>query len=173
MFEFRRIKKEEKEMLKQLQNRIYNELDRKEFFMPFSDEIIDMMFDNDKIIAYGAYHQGKLIATAQLYIDNMFVDEIREILQLGNMKLADLGGSLVLSEYRKNGIMTSLSTILIQEAKRRKIEQLIITVHPDNIASNATFTKMGAEKVITTNVGEYLRNIYLLDISRKRELVKN
>lgn len=173
MFEFRRIKPEEKELLKELQSEVYNELERKEFFMPFSDEVIDMMFDNDKIVAYGAYHEGRLIGTAQLYIDDMFVYEVRELLELGDRKLADLGGSLVLSEYRQNGIMTSLSTILIQEAKRRKIEQLIITIHPENIASHATYTKMGAEKVLTTNFGEYYRNVYLLDITRKRKLVLN
>lgn len=173
MFEFRRIKKEEKEALKELEAKVYNELERKDFFMPPSDEIIDLMFDNDQIIAYGAYHRGKLIATAQLYVAERFVCDQREILELGDTKLAGLGGSIVLSEYRKNGIMTSLSTILIQEAKRRNIEQIIITIHPENVASNATYTKMGAEKMITMNCGDYLRNVYLLNVSKKRKLVLN
>lgn len=167
MFEFRRVKLEEKQELKQLQDSIYNNLERKEFFMPYTDEVIDMMFDNNKIIAYGAYHGGKLVGTAQLYLDEMFVSEVREKLDLKDIKIADLGGSLVLSEYRQNGIMTSLATILIQEAKRRNIEKLIITVHPENIASNNTFLRLGAQKVMVTNFGEYERNVYIIDLTKR------
>ena len=169
MLEFKRIKMEEKENLRQLERAVYNHLERKEFFMPFDDEVIDMMFDNDKIIAYGAYHKGILIGTAQLYIDEMFVREVRSLLNLQDKKIADLGGSLVSPEYRKNGIMTSLSTILIQEAKKRGFEYLVVTVHPENVASNNTFLSLGVKKVLTTNFGEYWRNVYILDLTKKKK----
>lgn len=168
MFEFRRIRSDEKDDLLKLEEEVYNSLENKNFFIRFSDEVIDMMFDDEKIIAYGAYHDGQLIGTAQLFIDEIFVKDMRNELNLKDKKIADLGGSLVLSEYRKNGIMTSLATILVQAAKRKGIEHLIITVHPDNLASNTTFINLGAKKMVTTNLGEYLRNIYLLDVSKKK-----
>ena len=40
----------------------------------------------------------------------------------------------------------------------------VTTVHPDNIASNKAIEYIGANIVKTTNLGEYLRNIYLLKI---------
>lgn len=172
MIEFKRIKIEEKEELRQLENKVYNHLERKDFFMPFDNQTIDMMFDDDKIIAYGAYKKGNLIGTAQLYIDEIFVKDARALLNLEGKKIADLGGSLVLPEYRRNGIMTSLSTILIQEAKKRGFEYLIITIHPENTASNNTYLNLGAKKMVTTDMGEYLRNIYLLDLKKKKRCVR-
>ncbi len=171
MLEYKRIKKEDKEKLKQLHDEVYESLPRKDFFIPYSDEVLDMMFDNEKIIAYGAYDKGRLVGAAQLYLSEMFVEEVRELLELHGNNLADLCGSIVLSEYRQNGIMTSLSTILVQEAKKRNIEYIIITAHPENIASNTTYVRMGAEKVVTTTFGEYWRNVYLMDLTKKKAYI--
>ena len=65
--------------------------------------------------------------------------------------------------------MKELSKRLIEEAKNRNIEYIVITVHPENIASNKAFSYTGAKVKQTTNLGEYLRNIYLLDLTDNKK----
>lgn len=165
MIEYRKITLEEKESLRNLIDKVLNDLERKEFFIPFTEEEIDMMFDDSKVITYGAYDNNKLVGTAQLYLSENYVEEIKEILNLNNNSVAELGGALVLEEYRNKGIMKQLSRKLIEEAKNKKYEYIVITVHPENIASNKTFSFTGAKVEKTVNLGEYLRNIYLLDLT--------
>ena len=78
---------------------------------------------------------------------------------MNNNKIAEFGGYLVLEEYRNKGIVKHLEDILISKLKEMDYEYAVITVHPDNIASNK-----GAKIIKTTNLGDYLRNIYLLKV---------
>ena len=123
------------------------------------------MFDDRKVIVYGAYDNNKLVGTAQLYFSEYYVEKIKQILSLNSNSVAELGGALVLKEYRNKGIMKELSKRLIEEAKNKKYEYIVITVHPENIASNKAFSYTGAKVKQTVNLGEYLRNIYLLDLT--------
>lgn len=162
--EYRKIKEQEKQKVKLFIDEVLDNLERKEFFMPFTEEEIEDFFDINKIITYGAYHEGKLIGMAQLYIEQSYIENIKNIINLESNKIAELGGYLVKEEYRKKGIMKKLETILINEAKKLKLEYIVITVHPENIASNKATQYTGAKIVKTTNIGQYLRNIYLLHV---------
>lgn len=164
MINYREIKAEEKQQVKELINTVLNKLERKEFFMPFTEEELEDMFNQNKIITYGAYDEEKLVGMAQLYSDESYTTEIRELLNMQNNKVAEFGGYLVLEEYRNKGIMKHLEDMLISKLKEINYEYAVITVHPDNIASNKATEYTGAKVVKTTNLGEYLRNIYLLKI---------
>lgn len=164
MINYREIKVEEKQQVKELINTVLNKLERKEFFMPFTEEELEDMFNQNKIITYGAYDEEKLVGMAQLYSDESYTTEIRELLNMQNNKVAEFGGYLVLEEYRNKGIMKHLEDMLISKLKEINYEYAVITVHPDNIASNKATEYTGAKVVKTTNLGEYLRNIYLLKI---------
>lgn len=164
MINYREIKVEEKQQVKELINIVLNKLERKEFFMPFTEEELEDMFNKDKIITYGAYDEEKLVGMAQLYFDESYTTEIRNLLNMQNNKIAEFGGYLVLEEYRNKGIMKHLEDMLISKLKEINYEYAVITVHPDNIASNKATEYTGARIIKTTNLGEYLRNIYLLKI---------
>lgn len=164
MINYREIKEEEKQQVKELINVVLNKLERKEFFMPFTEEELEDMFNKDKIITYGAYDEEKLVGMAQLYFDESYTTEIRELLNMQNNKVAEFGGYLVLEEYRNKGIMKHLEDMLISKLKEINYEYAVITVHPDNISSNKATEYTGAKIIKTTNLGEYLRNIYLLKI---------
>ncbi len=86
------------------------------------------------------------------------------MLGLKKYKVAELGDALVLEDYRNRGIMKKLSEIIIREARNKQYDYITITVHPENIASNRAFSYTGAKIAKTTNLGKYLRNIYLLDL---------
>lgn len=79
-------------------------------------------------------------------------------------KIAEFGGYLLLEEYRNKGIVKHLEDILISKLKEMDYEYAVITVHPDNIASNKAKEFTGAKIIKTTNLGDYLRNIYLLKV---------
>lgn len=64
--------------------------------------------------------------------------------------------------------MKQLETILINKAKELNYEYIVITVHPDNIASNKATEYTGAKVKKVAKLGEYLRNIYLLDIRKEK-----
>lgn len=164
MIDYREIKIEEKQQVIDLIDTVLGNLERKEFFMPFTEEELKDMFNKDKIITYGAYDEEKLVGMAQLYFDESYTTEIREILNMQNNKVAEFGGYLVLEEYRNKGIMKHLEDMLISKTKEINYEYAIITVHPDNIASNKATEYTGAKIKKTTYLGEYLRNIYLLKI---------
>lgn len=166
MIEFRKVTITEKENLIKLIDDILEKLERKDFFIPFTKNEINEFFNEDKIITYGAYDNNKIIGMAQLYIDQLAVNEIKDILKVKSNKVAELGGYLVLNDYRNKGIMKQLETILIQKAKNLDYEYIVVTVHPDNIASNKAVEYTGAKISKVTKIGEYLRNIYLLDIKK-------
>lgn len=60
--------------------------------------------------------------------------------------------------------MKQLETILIDKAKKLNYEYIVVTVHPDNIASNKATEYTGAKIAKTASLGKYLRNIYLLEL---------
>lgn len=60
--------------------------------------------------------------------------------------------------------MKKLQSLLIGEAKKLDIEYITITVHPENIYSNKTVEHTGAKFVKTTQLGDFLRHIYLLKL---------
>lgn len=164
MISYREIKIEEKQKMEELIDTVLKNLERKEFFMPFTEQELEDMFNKNKIITYGAFDKEKLIGTAQLYIDESYTTEIKEILNINSNKIAEFGGYLVLKEYRNKGIMKHLEDMLISKLKEMNYEYAVITVHPDNIASNKATEYTGAKIVKTANLGDYVRNIYLLKI---------
>lgn len=164
MIKYKKISREEKDDLKSLINQVINELERKEFFIPFSEEKINNMLDENKIIAYGAYDNDKLIVTAQLYVDKIYIDDVKDILNLKSERLLKLGGYLILKEYRNRGIIKELESLLISKAKEMKYEYVFMIVHPENLPSIKAIENTGAKLAKTTNFGEYIRSIYLLEI---------
>ena len=68
-------------------------------------------------------------------------------------------------EYRRKGIMKDLQKLLISEAKKLDYDYLVVTAHPQNIASNKIILKEDFELKITRMLSNgYYRNIYLKDI---------
>lgn len=164
MIEYRKINISEEKQLRELIDTVLSGLERKEFFIPFTQEELKDLFNEDKVITYGAFDGEKLVGTAVVYLDESYTKELREILNMNNCKMAELGEYLVLEEYRNKGIMKTLEDILIKNLKEMNFEYAVVTVHPDNIASNRATAHTGAKIVKVTKLGDYLRNIYLLKL---------
>lgn len=167
MITFKKITKEDKDKWIILMRTVLDGLERKEFFIPFKDEEIDELFEENEAIHMGAYDGEKLVGACSLYLDETYVKNIKKELNLQNSKVLELGGYLVLEEYRNQGIMKKLEMLLVEEAKKLGYEYIVITVHPENIASNKATEFTGAKLLKTVNLGEYLRNIWVLNLKEE------
>lgn len=165
MLKYRRVCIEEKDALVNLMNAVVDGLDRKDFFTPFTTEEINAMFDDNVAITYGAFDEGKIVGTAQLYLGDTFVDEIKRNLGIEGKKAAEFGGVMVLKEYRNMGIMKHFAEILTREAQKQGYEYVVACTHVENQASNAAITNMGVQLKKAGNLSRLgNRNMYLISL---------
>ena len=79
--------------------------------------------------------------------------------------MCELGGNLVLPEYRGLGITTKLQTMEFNLAKELGFDYIISMAHPDNIGSCKTLEKVGLEYVKETKLSNgFLRRLYMKKI---------
>lgn len=164
MIEYKKITKEDKNKWIELMKKVLENLERKEFFIPFNEAEIEELFEVNQAVHMGAYDEEKLVGACTLYLDESYVRDIKKELNLQSDKVIELGGYLVLEKYRKQGIMKKLEMLLIEEAKKLGYEYIAVTAHPENIASNKVIEFSRAKLLKTTKLGEYLRNIWVLDL---------
>ncbi|SFP76778.1 Acetyltransferase (GNAT) domain-containing protein [Oscillibacter sp. PC13] len=170
MIEYRKIDVREKQELTELMNIIIAGLENKDFFLPFTAEEIDAMFDENNAVTYGAYNDGKLVATSQLYLGDEFVDEIKVALGIENVKAAEFGGVMVLKECRNKGIMKHFSSILVEEARKRGYDYIVACAHSENIPSNSAIMAIGAKLMKTGDlIGHCNRNMYLFNLKNAQK----
>lgn len=165
MIKYRIINVDAKNDLVKLMNIVLDNLERKEFFHPFTNAEIEDMFDATKTIIYGAYDEDKLVGCACLFLQELDVLEIKNIINLNDDLVIKMGCFLVLEEYRNKGIIKELESRLISIAKHNRYKYIVITTHPDNIPSNKVILSINAKLVKTAMLENYLRNIYLLKLS--------
>lgn len=81
---------------------------------------------------------------------------------LEDYTVCELGGNLVLPEYRGNGITTKLQTIEFELAEQLGFDYIISMAHPDNISSQKTLEKVGLNFIKETRLSNgFLRNLYM------------
>ena len=109
---YKKIEEKDKEQLFNLIDIVLGGLEDQSHFIPYEQWELDSMFD-DKNYAplYGAYDGEKLVGMAQLYVSQDMLADFKEEFGLTDYKVCELGGNLVLPEYRGNGITTKLQTL--------------------------------------------------------------
>jgi RimJ/RimL family protein N-acetyltransferase len=113
----------------------------------------------------GCYDGNKLVGMAQLYLNQNMLKEFKEVLDISNYRVCELGGNLVLPEYRGKGITTVLQTILYYLAKDLKFDYIMSMAHPDNKSSLKTLEKVGLEYIKQATVANgHLRYVYLKNL---------
>ena len=114
---------------------------------------------------YGAYDEEKLVGMAQLYVSQNMLSDFKQEFGLTEFKVCELGGNLVLPEYRGKGITTKLQTMELQIAKDLGFDYIISMAHPDNISSCKTLEKVGLKFVKETTLSNgFLRKLYMLKL---------
>lgn len=162
---YKEVEPKDEKQVRDLINTVLGDLDRKEFFIPYANWELERLFDKSYAHLHGAYDGNKLVGMAQLYVNQEFLKEYKEVLDVSDKKVAELGGDLVLSEYRGRGIMTALIKMQADLAKDMGFDYVISMAHPDNIGSNKALQKIGLEYVKTATVSNgHLRDIYMIKL---------
>lgn len=168
MIEIKRLDKNNQQDFIEFNRVIADNLQNSKWFIPFSQENLLHTFDEgSSLVVYGAFVDGVL---ACISLFDMNWAEFEEVaLAVGETikqkKGAELGGCMVLPSFRGKNLMLEVNKALISVAKEMGIEYFVATAHPDNVASNRSLQKLGMEQKKTIiRCGEYLRNVYFLEI---------
>lgn len=106
-----------------------------------------------------------LYGMAQLYVSQDMLQDFKKEFELQNYTVCELGGNLVLPEYRGNGITTKLQTIELELARKLGFDYIISMAHPDNVGSQKTLEKVGLKFVKETKLSNgFLRKLYMLKL---------
>lgn len=137
-------------------------------FIPYEQWELDSMFDEDNYAPlYGAFDGDKLVGMAQLYVSQDMLAGFKKDFGLEKYKICELGGNLVLPEYRGQGITTTLQKMELELAKELGFDYIISMAHPDNIASCKTLEKVGLKFYKTMSVADgFYRNLYMLKLKK-------
>ena len=123
---YKKIEEKDKEQLFKLIETVLGGLEDKEYFIPYEQWEYDSMFDEKNYAPlYGAYDGDKLAGMAQLYVSQEMLADFKKEFGLEEYQVCELGGNLVLPEYRGNGITTKLQTIELNLAKELGFDYII------------------------------------------------
>ena len=162
---YKEIEKKDEKQLRDLIKIVLGGLENSQFFIPYADWELEQLYDKSYAPLHGAYDGEKLVGMAQLYIREDFLEEYINLLGLKGYKVCELGGNLVLPEYRGQGIMYELIKLQAKLAKDMEFDYIISMAHPENIGSKKTLMKLGLEYVKTTTVNEtFLRDIFMMKL---------
>ena len=162
-FNYKKIEEKDKEQLFKLIDIVLSGLPDQAHFIPYEQWELDSMFDEVNYAPlYGAYDGEKLVGMAQLYVSQDMLDDFKKEFDLTEYKVCELGGNLVLTEYRGRGITTKLQTMEMELAKELGFDYIISMAHPDNIGSCKTLEKIGLNFVKETQLSNgFLRKLYM------------
>ncbi len=160
---FKKIEEKDKDQLFALIDVVLGNLPDEAHFIPYEQWELDSMFDEVNYAPlYGAYDGDKLVGMAQLYVSQDMLKDFKDEFGLSEYKVCELGGNLVLPEYRGRGITTTLQTMEIKLAKELGFDYVISMAHPDNVASCKTLEKVGLEFIKETTLSNgFLRKLYM------------
>ena len=143
-------------------NIVLGGLEKKEYFIPYEEWELNSLFDENYAPIHGAYDGDKLVGMAQLYVDQQMLKEFKDVMGISDKRVCELGGNLVLPEYRGRGITSQLHKIQYALAEELGFDYIISMAHPDNTASLKALQKIGLEYLKTTTVANgHLRDVYI------------
>lgn len=161
--EIRHLTKEDRKIFDEFNGVILGTLKNKEWFIPF-DKTDDVLAPSHDYFL-GRFDGEKLVAISALIYDEHFLEELRRNTGLEKQKIAEVGGSMVLPEYRGQNFMLGLNKMLVQKAKDDGLEYLVATVHPDNVASRTSAETLGFKlHSVFMRKGKFLRNLYVMKL---------
>ncbi len=160
---YKKIDEKDKEQLFKLIDIVLKGLPDQAHFIPYEQWELDSMFDDVNYAPlYGAYDGDRLVGMAQLYVSQDMLKDFKEEFGISEYKVCELGGNLVLPEYRGMGITTKLQTMEMELASELGFDYIISMAHPDNIGSCKTLERIGLDFVKETKLSNgFLRKLYI------------
>lgn len=139
-----------------------------DFLIPMTEEEYDDTYtDINQDVVYGIFDQDELIATSSLLHDVRAYASDPELQEVMQHPCIEIGESMVLPQYRGQGLMLQLNRLIRAEAQRQGIRYMLATAHPDNIASNTSLLHLGYRIIKEFTRCDFRRNLLLLDLNNK------
>ena len=163
---YKKIEEKDREQLFKLIDNVLGSLENQEYFIPYEEWEFESMFDEVNYAPlYGAHDGDKLVGMAQLYVSQDMLADFKKEFELEDYTVCELGGNLVLPEYRGNRITTKLQIMELELAKKLGFDYIISMAHPNNIGSCKTLEKVGLNFVKETRLSNgFLRKLYMLKL---------
>lgn len=163
--EIRKLEKSDKLSLYNLIKIVEENLTDKTFWLPITDKSRNHYFDDAWTYFLGAFDNNKLVGAVALFFNKDAFSENCNALKISTNGIAEYGRAMVHPDYRNKGIMTKLSTKLINYAKNLNLSKLVVTVHPLNIASQHVIKNLGFIKAgYTIKYDKYPRDILVYNV---------
>ena len=132
------------------------------FWLPITETSKAHFFDDEWTYFLGAFVYDELVGAAALFFDENEWGESREKLGIQSTSIAEFGRAMIRSDFRSKGIMSMIAAELVRVAKGRPVDYLLATVHPNNVPSQKTVTRMGMQKAdFYVKNGGFERDIFL------------
>lgn len=162
----RKLSKTDEKQLNNLIREVESGLKKETFWLPITEISRMHFFDDTWTYFLGVFNkEEELIGAVALFFNENEYGESAEVLGLRQQNLAEYGRAMVRPDYQGQGIMKSLSAILIEHAKKMGIKRIIATVHPDNIASQSVIKSLGfIKKAFIRKMNRYDRDIFLMEL---------
>lgn len=165
-FEFKVVEKDDEKQFLSLVNNVLSNLENKNYFIPYEDsEYYNMINKKDYATVFGAYHNNNLVGVSIVCFDKTLMEQEKLHYDITTSNICELGGNLVLPEYRGLKIASFLQKICIDYAKSKNFEYVVSMAHPDNIKGCKTLEGAGLKFLKKVNLESgYVRNLYLLKL---------
>lgn len=154
-----------KEQLNLLINDIEATLSNKAFWLPIKEEARMHFFDDEWTEFYGIFDGERLAGAAALFYNEYEYGESLSQLSISYHSVAEIGRAMVHPDYRGHNLLYQINLHLIEVAKKKGVDLLLSTIHPDNIPSQKSFKKLGMEKQHTYIKSDgFIRDIFTMKI---------
>lgn len=154
----KRVTKESIDNIIQLQNKVIEGMEHKEYLYPISKEEIEQIMDNKDGYVYGYFFDEELIAFA-IYL----TEEENLCTKIGMRKKAlNIVNICVKSEYRGNKIQSNAISIANILASKNSVKAITAYVHPDNKYSLKTMMYNGLKIKKEVMIGNENRRYIML-----------
>jgi RimJ/RimL family protein N-acetyltransferase len=162
----RQIEIEDKNKLLKLIKNTEKTLTNKKLWLPIKEKVKDNLFNKNFLCFLGAFDNNKLIAASALFFDEFEYKDTVKAVDLKSDSIAEIGRCMVDFEHRGKNLMFTLNTKLLDIAKKKKIKDVVATVHPKNVSSYKSLQKLGMKKIGTiTKSIDFTRDVYHLNLN--------
>lgn len=163
--EFRKLTIADKDQLDTLISTIEESLDNPEFWLPINEIAREHFFDESWTNFYGLFDGSHLIAAAALFYNEHEYGESLSKLDIPSDTVAEIGRAMVHPDYRNSNLLLTITTKLLDIARAKGKEYVLATIHPQNIPSQKSFTRLGMKKQCTyLKSSGFIRDIFIMKL---------
>ena len=165
MLVYRQLKKNDETKLYDLISQIETSLQEPKFWLPINSVSKNHFFDEDWTYFLGLFDNDKLIGACALFFNKHEFGESLSHCDNVKMPLAEMGRGMILPEYRGKNYLYTIMVKLLEIAKQKNITTLLATIHPQNIPSQRSASKIGFKvKSQIIKYNDFIRDILLLEL---------